>query len=113
MAFIVSNSPYNRLEMAVLSASPVTKGDTLKTTTNTAYEVVKQREQERRLEDDYNPVCSPSGGPPIDIDEKYNIPSPHAAHQPLPPPPVAPPTYVNVKMAKEAEGVYESIPVDK
>ena len=111
MAFIISNSPYNRLEMAVLSASPVIGGDTPKTTTNTAYEVMKQREQGRRLEDDYYLVCSPSGGTPLNIDEKYNISSPPASPQLLPPPPVVPPTYINVNTAKE--GVYESIPVDK
>ena len=81
--------------MAVLSGSAVTED--LKTTTNTAYEIMKQREQEGRLEDDYDIVSSPPGGP----------------HQPLPLPPVAPPTYINVGVAEEAEGVYEIIPGDK
>ena len=109
------NSPYHRLEMAVLAGSPVIEGDTLKTTTNTAYEMMKQRGQGGRLEDDYEYMSSSPEGPPPDIDEKYDIPSPSAPHQPLPPipPPVAPPTSSKVGVAEEAEEVDESIPGDK
>ena len=99
--------------MAVLSGSPVTRGDALKTTTNTAYEMMKQREQGGRLEDDYEPISGPPGGSPPDSDEKYDIPSPPVPQQPLPPPPVTPPTSSDESAAEEAEGVYESIPGDK
>ena len=97
-----------------MAGSPVIGGDVLETTTNTAYEMVKQRGQGGRLEDDYELVNSPPGGPPPDIDEKYDIPLPPLApHQPLPPPPEAPPTSSNGGVAEEEEGVYEIIPGDK
>ena len=96
-----------------MAGSPVIGGDGLKTTTNTAYEMMKQRGQGGRMEDDYELVNSPPGGPPPDIDEEYDIPSPPTPHQPLPPPPVAPPTSSNGGVAEEEEGVYEIIPGDK
>ena len=104
-----------RLEMAVLAGSPVTEGDALKTTTNTAYEKMKQRGQGGRLEDDYEYMSTSPGDPPPDNDEKYDMSPPYAPHQPLPPTPcpMAPPTYSNVGVAEEAEEVYESIPGDK
>ena len=97
----------------MLPGSPVTGGDTLKTTTNTACEKMKQSEQGGRSEDDYEYMSRSPGGSPPDIDEKYDIPSPYAPHQSLSQPPVAPPTYSNVGMAAETEAVYESIPGDK
>ena len=73
-----------RLEMAGLAQFPVTKEDTLKTTTNTGYEIIGE---EGRLEDYYDLVSTPPGGPPPDIDEKYDIPSLPApispSHHPL------------------------------
>ena len=88
------------------------------TTTNTAYEKMKQRGQEGRLEDDYEYMNSSPGGPPPDNDEKYDMSSPYTRagrpHQPLPPTPhpLAPPISSNVGVAEEAEEVYESIPGD-
>ena len=99
--------------MSVVAGSPVIGGDVLKTTTNTAYEMMKQRGQGGRMEDDYELINSPPGGPPPDIDGKYDIPSPPAPHQPLPPPPVAPPTSANTGVVEEAEEMYEIIPGDK
>ena len=100
--------------MAKLAESPVI-GVAVKTNPNTAYEMMKQHGQGGRLVDDYEPISSPPGGPPPDVDEKYDIPSPPTSHQPLPaiPPPVAPPTASNVGVSEEEEGVYESIPGDK
>ena len=65
------------------------------------------------MEDDYELINNPPGGPPPDIDEKYDNPLPLAPHQPLPSPPVAPPTSSNGGVAEEEEGVYEIIPGDK
>ena len=100
------NSPYHRLEMSVVTGSPVL-GDVLEATTNTAYEVMKQRGQGGRMEDDYNLVNSPPGAPLPDIDEDYDIVSSPAPHKPLP---VIPPASSN---AEEVEGVYAYIPRDK
>ena len=77
----------------------------MKTTTNTVYEVIKQRGQGGRMEDDYAVINSPSGGPPPDIDVKYDIVSSPAPHQPLPP--------LTSSNAEEVEGMYECIPGDK
>ena len=107
------NAPCHRLEMSVVTGSPVIGGDVLKTTTNTAYEVMKQRGQGGRMEDDYELINSPPGAPPPDIDEKYDIASPLAPQQPLPLPSVAPPTAANMGVVEEAEGMYEIIPGDK
>ena len=98
--------------MAELAGSPGIEGVAITTNPNTAYELMKQHGQGGRIEDDYEVVMA---GPPPDVDEKYDIPSLPASHQPLPgiPCPVAPPTSSNVRLAEEAEGVYESIPGDK
>ena len=98
--------------MAEMVGSPVIERVAVNTNPNTAYE---QHGQRGRLADDYEPISSPPGGPPPDVDEKYDIPSPPTPHQPLPaiPPPVAPPTASNVGVAEEEEGVYEIIPGDK
>ena len=97
--------------MTVLDGSQVTETVPINTTSNTAYEVMKQHGQEGRLGNES--ISSPPGGPPPDVDEKYEVVSPPTSHQPLPaaPPHVAPPTSSNVAVA--GEGVYEIIPGDK
>ena len=110
---MLTEFPYPRLEMSVVTGSPVIGGDVLETTTNAAYEMMKQRGQGGRMEDDYELINSPPGGPPPNIDEKYDIASPPAPHQPLPLPPVTPPTAANMGVVEEAEGMYEIIPGDK
>ena len=101
--------------MAALPGSPIIEGVAVKTNPNTAYEMMKQYGQGGRLADDYELINSPPGGPPPDVDEKYDIPSPPTPHQPLPaiPLPVAPPLASNVGVAEEQEGVYEIIPGGK
>ena len=99
--------------MAVLPGSPVTGGGTLKTAPNTAYEKMKQREQEGGFEDDYDFIRSLPGGHPPNIDETYDTPTLPARHQCLQPSPVVPPTSSNVGVPEKAEAVDESIPDDR
>ena len=97
--------------------SPVIEGIAIKTNTNAAYHLRKQREQGERLEDDYELMGSLSGGPPTDGHNMTYTPSPYssspATRPPVAPPPVAPPTASNVGVSEEVEGVYESIPCDQ
>ena len=89
------------------------KGGALTTTTNPAYEIMKQGGQGSH-ENELVGV-SPGTAPPI-ADKTYEMPSP-PSHQPLPviPLSVAPPTGGNVGVAKEGEeeGVYDNIPGDQ
>ena len=105
----MSLSCVSRLNMTEMTGSPVIEGVAITTNLNAAYEVIKQRRQRGRTEDDYEVM---TGGSPADDNEKYDIPSPPAPYQLLPPPSVAPSTYSNMGVAGEAEGVYESIPGD-
>ena len=85
------------------------KGAALTTTTNPAYEMVKQGEQGSH---EYELVgVSPGTAPPI-ADKTYEMPSP-PSHQPLPTIPlsVAPPTGGGAKEGEE--GVYDNIPGDQ
>ena len=90
------------------------EGVAITTTTNTAYEVMKQGgEQEGGHE--YELVSSPGGSPPAkDLEGAYEIPSLSTPHQPLPavPPTDATPTPGSVGRAEE-EAVYEDIPGDQ
>ena len=92
------------------------KGGALTTTTNPAYEMMKQGGQGSH-ECELVGV-SPGTAPPIAeaADKTYEMPSP-PSHQPLPAIPlsVAPPTGGDVGVAKEGEeeDVYDNIPGDQ
>ena len=86
--------------MTTVPGSPDGKSVTIATTaTNTG---AKHGE---RSDDEFGPVTSPLGSTP----GGYLVPSPPplSSHRPLPPPPVATPTPVNVGGAGE-EDVYEN-----
>ena len=96
-----------------------TSAGALTTTTNPAYEIVKQRDGGGQGSHEYELVdVSPGTGPLVAkaADKTYEMPSP-PFHQPLPTIPlsVAPPTGGDVGVAKEGgeEGVYDNIPGDQ
>ena len=91
---------------------PGSPGVAITTTTNTAYEMMKQGGRVA------GEVSSPPGGSLLskDLEGMYEAPLPPPSHQSLPviPLPVATPTSGNVGRAGEDnEAVYELIPGDK
>ena len=109
---------FHRHELVALPGSPMSavKGVSITTTTNAAYEMVKQEGGTH----EYDLVSEPPGTyppPAKDLGVAYETPSLPPSHQPLPaiPLPVATPPSEKVGVAgeEEEEGVYDSIPGDQ
>ena len=98
----------HRHGLVPLPGSPAVEAIAITTTTNTAYEVMKQGGGQEG-DHEYELVSSP-GGPPHakDLEGAYEIPSLPTPHQPLPA--VPPPGSVG---GAEEEAVYEHIPGDQ
>ena len=98
----------HRHGLVPLPGSPAVEAVAITTTTNTAYEVMKQGGGQEG-DHEYELVSSP-GGPPHakDLEGAYEIPSLPTPHQPLPA--VPPPGSVG---GAEEEAVYEHIPGDQ
>ena len=96
-----------RFELTGLPSPAVVEGVSIKTSSNAAYEMMKQGGEP---EEGYEEVASPPRGPPPANQEvMYEVPSPPPSRDPLPaiPPPVA------AAGEEEEEGVYEIIPGDQ
>ena len=105
-------SPHDSLEMSALDRSPGIEAVAIKTNTNAAYHLRKQRELGERMEDDYELMSSPS----TSGHNMLYTPTPYTSYLPFPDtrPPVAPPTVASdVEASAETEGMYESIRIDK
>ena len=99
-----------RFELTGLPSPAVVEGVAIKTSTNAAYEMMKQGGEP---EEGYEEVASPPRGPPPANQEvMYEVLSPPPSHDPLPaiPPPVA---AAGEQEEEEEEGVYEIIPGDQ
>ena len=98
-----------RFELTDLPSPAVVEGVAIKTSSNAAYEMMKQGEEQ---EEGYEPVASPPRGlPPANQEVMYEVPSPPPSRDPLPaiPPPVAA-AGEEEEEEEEEEGVYEIIP---
>ena len=98
--------------MSALDCSPGIEAVAIKTNTNAAYHLRKQRELGERPEDDYEFMSSPS----TSGHNMMYTPTPYTSYLPLPDtrPSVAPPTVASdVGTSVETEGMYESIRSDK
>ena len=104
----------HRHGLVPLPGSTAVEAVAITTTTNTAYEVMKQGGGQEG-DHEYELVSSPGGPPPAkDLEGAYEIPSLPTPLQPLPavPPAEAMPTPGSVGGAEE-EAVYEQIPGDQ
>ena len=114
LSYVAVSSPH-RHGLVPLPGSPAVEAVAITTTTNTAYEVMKQGGQGGGREGGhkYELVSSP-GGPPHakDLEGAYETPSLPTPHQPLPAVPTAEATPTPGSVGQAEEVMYEHIPGD-
>ena len=111
-------SPH-RFELTGLPSPAMVEGTAIKTTDNTAYEVMKQGVGEPENGYEMVDTSPPGGPPPADEGEKYDVPASPYCREPLPATPTvggaeepnSPPPVTGG--GEEEDGVYEIIPGDK